>query len=275
MAMLKEVRTGSPARIGATVHVDPIENMRTKPARVPRAGISASSLFMSDSIEGLNVGAHFLDRLSPRQRARVESAGRRRVVKRGDSVFMQGEYHDGIFIIQRGAVRVFYAAPSGREITLAYWTAGHFIGGPEIAGGGVHMWSGTAIEDCEIKALSGAATERLLAEMPEFALALIDGLIAKGKCYSSMAQMLGTRSVIERLAQYLLNLSALHGAQEGSAVVIKRKLTHDQIAAMIGSTRQWVTIMLKRFKAERILAIDGNFIRIRRIDLLKKIVFKD
>lgn len=230
---------------------------------------------MSDSIEGLNVGAHFLDRLSPRQRARVEAAGRRMIVKRGGTVFTQGEHHGGIFIIRRGVVRVFYVAPSGREITLAYWTAGHFIGGPEIAGGDVHIWSGTAIEDCEIMALSGAATERLLAEMPDFALALIDGLIAKGKCYSSMAQMLGTRSVIERLAQYLLNLAALYGAPEGSAVVIKRKLTHDQIAAMVGSTRQWVTIMLKRFQAKRIIAIDGNVIQIRRIDLLKKIVFKD
>lgn len=87
--------------------------------------------------------------------------------------------------------------------------------------------------------------------------------------------MLGTRSAIERLAQYLLNLSALHGAPEGGAVVIKRKLTHDQIAALVGSTRQWVTIMLKRFQVERILAIDGNVMRIRRIDLLKKIAFKD
>lgn len=38
-------------------------------------------------------------------------------------MFAQGEHHDGIFIIQRGVVRVFYVVPSGREITLAYWTA--------------------------------------------------------------------------------------------------------------------------------------------------------
>jgi CRP-like cAMP-binding protein len=111
--------------------------------------------------------------------------------------------------------------------------------------------------------------------MPKFALALIDGLIAKGKCYSSMAQILGTRSVIERLAQFLLTLSELHGLADGDTVVINRKITHDQIAAMVGSTRQWVTMMLKRFQNRRIIAIDGSTIRIRRMDLLEQILFKD
>uniref|UniRef100_UPI0011120466 Crp/Fnr family transcriptional regulator n=1 Tax=Acinetobacter baumannii TaxID=470 RepID=UPI0011120466 len=75
--------------------------------------------------------------------------------------------------------------------------------------------------------------QKLLVQMPSFALALIDGLIAKGKCYSSMAPILGTRSVIERLAQYLLNLSALSGVSDGDTIVIDRKVTHDQIAAMV------------------------------------------
>lgn len=97
MAMLKEVRTGSPARTGAAVRLDPIENMGIKPGL--RAGISASSLFMSDSIEGLNVGP--LSRsLVAGPRARVDAAGRRMVVKRGGTVFTQGEHHDGIFIVK-------------------------------------------------------------------------------------------------------------------------------------------------------------------------------
>jgi CRP-like cAMP-binding protein len=230
---------------------------------------------LSETIEALNIGAHFLDRLSAAQRSEVHAAGRSIVVRQGNMVFSQGEPHDGIFIIERGQVRVYYTAPSGREVTLAYWTPGHFIGGPEIRGGGVHIWSGVAIEDCAITELPSAALQKLLAQMPDFALALIDGLIAKGKCYSSMAQMLGTRSVIERLAQYLLNLSELYGCTEGRAIIINRKVTHDQIAAMVGSTRQWVTMMLKRFQAKGILAIDGNVMRIKRVDLLEKILFKE
>ncbi|KRR02279.1 cyclic nucleotide-binding protein [Bradyrhizobium jicamae] len=262
------------ARTGAVAQLD--WPARERPAVVSRPRTRAeSALFMSESIDGLNVGAHFLDRLSAEQMAEVHAAGRTFPVPQGQMVFNQGEHHDGIFIIRRGQVRVYYTAPSGREITLAYWTPGHFIGGPEITGGGAHMWSGIAIEDCEITALSGTTLHKLLVQMPTFALALIDGLVAKGKCYSSMAQILGTRSVIERLAQYLLNMSELYGVSDGDTIVINRKVTHDQIAAMVGSTRQWVTMMLKRFQAKRIIAIEDSVIRIKRVDLLETILFKD
>ncbi|MBR1268674.1 Crp/Fnr family transcriptional regulator [Bradyrhizobium sp. AUGA SZCCT0222] len=278
MTTLKEASDPEPlalmARTGAVVQLDwPAKERLAVVSRPPAR--KEPALFMSESIEGLNVGAHFLDRLSAEQMEEVQAAGRTVPVPQGEMVFNQGEHHDGIFIIRRGQVRVYYTAPSGREITLAYWTPGHFIGGPDIYGGGIHMWSGVAVEDCEITALSGASLQKLLVQMPTFALALIDGLIAKGKCYSSMAQILGTRSVIERLAQYLLNLSELYGVSDGDTIVINRKVTHDQIAAMVGSTRQWVTMMLKRFQTKRIIAIEGSVIRIKRIDLLETILFKD
>ena len=279
MTMLKEdSKTESStlsARAAVPIRLEWRQDESSAVAAAPTPTARESALFMSESVDGLNVGAHFLDRLSGEQRSLVEAAGRTILVSQGGMIFSQGERHDGIFIIRRGQVRVYYTAPSGREITLAYWTPGPFIGGPEISGGGVHMWSGIAVADCEIMTLPSATLQRLLAEMPSFALALIDGLIAKGKCYSSMAQMLGTRSVIERLAQYLLNLSELYGFPEGDTVVINRKVTHDQIAAMVGSTRQWVTMMLKRFQAKRIIAIDGSIIRIKRPDLLEKLLFKD
>jgi CRP/FNR family transcriptional regulator, cyclic AMP receptor protein len=241
----------------------------------PVDGEPPTALFLSETIQELNIGARFLERLSAAETAQVRKQGRRITVPQGTAVFAQGDRHEGIFIIDSGQVRVYYTAPSGREITLAYWTAGHFIGGPEITGSGSHMWSGVAVNDCEITVLSRASLQRLLTRIPNFALALIDGLVAKGKCYSSMAQMLGTRSVIERLAQYLLNLSELYGEPDGTAVVIARKVTHDQIAAMVGSTRQWVTMMLKRFQNQHIVSIDESVIRIERVDLLEQILFKD
>lgn len=110
---------------------------------------------------------------------------------------------------------MFYVAPSGREITFAYWTPGNFVGGPEVSGGGAHLWSGEAVDDCRILELPAAALRELVVAMPNFALCLVEALAAEGRCYSSMAQMLGTRSVIERLAQFLLNLGELYGVEDG------------------------------------------------------------
>ncbi|GEP10107.1 CRP-like cAMP-activated global transcriptional regulator [Methylobacterium gnaphalii] len=235
----------------------------------------ASALFLSETIEGLDDGAAFLDRLTPTEAARVRAAGRSVSLAPGESVFTQGDAHEGIFLIEAGRVRVYYSGPSGRQVTLAYWTPGHFIGGPSIYGGGFHQWSGIAIEPVRVTVLSSATLRSLIRQMPNFALCLIEALEAKGRCYTAMAQMLGTRSVIERLAQLLLNLGDLYGSSESGAVVIRRRITHDEIAALVGSTRQWVTMMLNRFRREGIIAIDKSHIRLTRPDRLKDIVLTE
>lgn len=222
------------------------------------------ALFLSETVEGLDEGARFLDPLTPEEWARLRAHGRQLTFATGEAIFSQGDRHGGVFIIERGQVRVFYTAPSGREITLAYWTPGNFIGGPEMTGGGTHIWSGQALDDCEILFLPAQALKNLVVEMPNFALCLIQGLASKGKSYSAMAQMLGTRSVIERLAQFLMNLGKLHGVRDGQAIIINAKVTHDQIAAMVGSTRQWVTMMMKRFQKEGLVTVTPRHIRIER-----------
>ncbi|MGX5851459.1 Crp/Fnr family transcriptional regulator [Mesorhizobium sp. PL10] len=251
---------------------------RPQPRPVPPSQVllpGDQALFLSESVEGLDEGAHFLDTLNPDELTRLNSHGRRLAFSTGEAIFSQGDRHGGIFIIESGQVRVFYTAPSGREITLAYWTAGHFIGGPEMTGEGAHIWSGEALSDCQILFLPASALKRLVAELPGFALCLVQGLAAKGRCYSAMAQMLGTRSVIERLAQFLMNLSELHGVRDGHAVIINAKVTHDQIAAMVGSTRQWVTMMLKRFQKDGLVTVTPRQIRIEHPHKLMNMVSKD
>lgn len=232
------------------------------------------ALFLSESVEGLDEGAHFLDALKPEEWTKLRAHGRRLTFSTGQAIFTQGDQHGGIFIIESGQVRVFYTAPSGREITLAYWTSGNFIGGPEMTGGGTHIWSGEALSDCEILYVPATALRQLVVEMPNFALCLLQGLTAKGKCYSAMAQMLGTRSVIERLAQFLMNLAELHGVRDGRAIIINAKVTHDQIAAMVGSTRQWVTMMMKRFQKEGLVTVRPRHIRIERPHTLSEMMSK-
>ncbi|MFB2564244.1 Crp/Fnr family transcriptional regulator [Rhizobium sp. IMFF44] len=250
--------------------------LRDTDPELPRQAIlpGAQSLFLSETVDGLDEGAHFLDPLKLDEWAILRSHGRRLSFSAGETIFTQGDKHGGIFIIERGSVRVFYSAPSGREITLAYWTPGNFIGGPEMTGGGTHIWSGEAMDDCEILFLPAHVLGKLIVELPNFALCLIQGLASKGKSYSAMAQMLGTRSVIERLAQFLMNLGKLHGVRDGHAVIINAKVTHDQIAAMVGSTRQWVTMMMKRFQKEGLLTVTPRHIRIERPHLLMAMVSK-
>ena len=228
-----------------------------------------SALFLSESMSDLNEGATFLDRLSMEEVTFIRTRGTTVKARRGEGIFHQGDPHEGIFLIESGRVRTFCTGPSGRELTLAYWTPGHFIGGPEVFGGGVHLWSGVAMEDSRVMALSGAVVRDLIERMPIFALCLIDALVAKGKCYSQLVQMLGTRSVAQRLAQLLKIMAQVHGREEDDGLLIDRRVTHDQLADIVGSTRQWVTTTLDRWQKDKTIVIRGRMIVVLEPDTLE------
>jgi CRP/FNR family cyclic AMP-dependent transcriptional regulator len=246
----------------------------TKPLKLASRGAPSSrsaprSVLLVESEKLVGGPAPLLQGLSEREQKEVLAHGTRRVVHRRQMLFAQGAPTDGIYLIETGRMRVFYAAPSGREITLAYWNPGNFVGGPEVFGSGVHLWSGVAVADCSIVHFSGKVLRRLILQIPSLAIGIIEGLEFKGKCYSALAQMLGTRSVTERLAHLLLHLSDNYGLrQQDGTIVISAALTHADIGHMVGATRQWVTMSLKRFEEQGIISSSKSKVVIHRLDKL-------
>jgi CRP/FNR family transcriptional regulator, cyclic AMP receptor protein len=195
--------------------------------------------------------------LSEAEVQEVVSAGKRKVFYRGAQVFSQGGNQDGIYLIESGRIRVFYIGPSGREITLAYWHPGNFVGGPDVFNRGIHVWSGAAAINSSVLHLPGDVLRRMVLRIPALAVGIIEGLSFKGRCYSSLAQMLGTRSPTERLAHLLLHLKDLYGLEERGGTLIAASFTHADLAHMVGVTRQWVTTTLKRLAEMGVLDARG------------------
>lgn len=209
-----------------------------------------------------------IDRLREDDRQRVMKHAHRRTLRRNELLFAQGSPHDGIVIVESGRIRSSYTAPSGREITLAYWFPGNFIGGPNIFGGGIHMWAAAAVQTSEVTSLPGGALRELAASIPDLALGLIDALAFKARCYSAVAQMLGTRSIAERLAQLLFFLASTYGIEEPKGIFIAASFTHEELAHLVGATRQWVTVSLTRLQKAGILEYRRGMLLIRRPDEL-------
>ena len=117
--------------------------------------------------------------------------------------------------------------------------------------------------------LLGKDLKTLASEIPNLAIGLIEGLTFKGKCYSALAQMLGTRSITQRLAHLLLHLMNLYGVEDSDGVAIAAAFTHADLAHMVGATRQWVTISLKRMQKKRIVLTKRSQIVVCRPDVLE------
>lgn len=232
---------------------------------------SAVGVILTADHAGLHGGPpHLLRGLTSAQIDRVTSAGRHLVVHKGERLFSQGQLHDGIYLIESGRIRVFYVAPTGREITLAYWHPGNFVGGPEIYRRGRHTWSGVAMTSSRILHLPGDALRKMVAEIPMLANGLLDALIFKAKCYSALAQMLGTRSATERLASLLLHLADLYGeTAEDGRVHVAASLSHADLASMTGVTRQSVTTTLKKFAEAGFVETRGPRLILRDLEGLR------
>jgi CRP/FNR family transcriptional regulator, cyclic AMP receptor protein len=193
----------------------------------------------------------------------VVRAAKRRVFYRGSQVFSQGSPQDGIYLIETGRIKVFYIGPSDREITLAYWHPGNFVGGPDVFNKGVHVWSGVAAINSSVLHIPGDVLREMIIKIPALAIGIIEGLSFKGRCYSALAQMLGTRSPTERLVHLLLQLIDLYGVEERGGVLIAAPFTHADLAHMIGVTRQWVTTTFKNLAEKGILDSRGPNILIK------------
>lgn len=203
--------------------------------------------------------------------AKVVGAGKRKILYRGSTLFSQGSPQDGIYLVETGRIKVFYVGPSGREITLAYWHPGNFVGGPDVFNKGTHVWSGVAAINSSVLHLPGHVLHDLVTHLPALAIGIIQGLSFKGRCYSALAQMLGTHSPTERLAHLLLHLIDLYGVEEPQGAIIAAAFTHADLAHMIGVTRQWVTMTFKRYAELGIVHIHGTNIVIKDTEALRKL----
>src|SRR5438128_5104452 len=251
-----------------TAAAEPERVMAPRPPLSQAGGRQA--LLLSESRALLAGPPPLFQALSSRERELVLSHGRRRVLNHGQTLFSQGTTHEGIYLIESGRIRVFYNAPSGREITLAYWYPGNFVGGPDIFGTSVHLWSGIATTNGCVVQLPGKALRNLVMQIPALGIGLIEGLAFKGKCYSALVQMLGTRSITEPLAHLLLHLVDAYGIKVPDGTLIGAAFTHADLAHMVGATRQWVTISLQRLQEQGVVVCRKSQIIVRRLDALSE-----
>jgi CRP/FNR family cyclic AMP-dependent transcriptional regulator len=235
------------------------------------AGSGTAGVLLAESSSLVGRPASLIDRLSPHDRERVRSIGTARHLNRSDILLSQGEFQDGIVLVESGLIRSFYTAPSGRQITLAYWLPGNFVGGPHIFGGAC-MWSAVAAKRSAVFCLPGERLRQLAREIPDLALQLLDALSFKARCYSSLAQMLGTRSLSERLVHVLVHLIETHGIPERNGQIsVAAAFSHAEMANLIGATRQWVTISLNRLQKRGIISQKRGIMVVRKPDVLRKL----
>ena len=187
----------------------------------------------------------------------------------GESIFTQGETHDRSYIIESGLVRTYYIAESGREITLCHWSDGDLVGGPFLFGSGIHVWSCVVIRESRLLSITGRALQQFASENTELYAWIVDVLSFKLLWLSILFQVHGTEKVQQRLVKLLLMLGDLYGTKSPSGTVIKHIISQQNLASLVGASRQWTNKNLCELSKGGYIARKDRLIILRDIPGLK------
>ncbi|MFN3432563.1 MAG: Crp/Fnr family transcriptional regulator, partial [Candidatus Sericytochromatia bacterium] len=172
---------------------------------------------------------------------------------------------DTLYILKSGRVKISKITEDGREKTLALMQPGEFFG--EMAIFDEQPRSATAEvldEQAVVFTLAKRDFERLIIEHPTIALKIMRDMTRRIRQVNQQVEDLAFKDVHERVASTLKNLAEVEGRPIGSKVLINLKMTHQDLANMVGSSRETVTRALNRLQDEGIISISHQQITINQ-----------
>lgn len=189
---------------------------------------------------------------------RAAHLGERRRYLKGSFLYHQGEVDTHFHFVLRGRVRISCFREDGAEFVLEYMGQWAVCGEASAFDGQPRFSSAVAEDNVEVIAFDSRRITEAFREHPDLAAALLRIASMKQRVLAVRAQYLASTRPEARIAELLYRLSELYGAPDPMGVRIGISLTHEQIAAMTGTSRVTVTRVLKRKREDGELHLRGR-----------------
>ena len=215
----------------------------------------------SDSISALKSLPYFHvlddDELAALARRMIE-----RAFQRGETIFLEDEPCQGLYILRTGAVRIYKLSPEGREQILRAMHAGESFNEVAVFDGGANPANVAALEPTSVWILPGAAVIDLIRRRPDVAMAIIQNLGARLRHLVGLVEDLSLRQVSARVAKLLL---AIASGEEPT-------MTQAEMAARLGTVREIVSRSLKQLEARGLIRVERKRVAILNRAELERLV---
>lgn len=192
-------------------------------------------------------------------------------VKRRQPVYLPGDPANTVYLLKAGRVKISRVTEDGKEFTLAILEPGEVFGELEVLEGTPRDTVAEALEDISICVLQRKDFEEVLQKNPDLTIRLTKLIGFRLKKIESRIEDLVFRDVPTRLAHLLLSLSKEFGKQNEDGVRLSVKMTHQELANLIGSTRETVSATLNDFKRQGLIQQEHHAITIRDQNRLSSI----
>jgi CRP/FNR family transcriptional regulator, cyclic AMP receptor protein len=184
----------------------------------------------------------------------------------------EGDPGDALFIVVDGNVAVTRVSNDGKETILTILREGDFFGEMGVLDGSPRSATIKSLRDVDVAILPRSDFLNLLAKSPAMSLSLILALSSRLRETNQAIQAASYQDIRTRLASLLIHLSKNFGEDAENGTRLTLRLTNQEMANMIGTTRETVNRMLNRFWDEKLIDMRTANIVITEMDKLKAIV---
>jgi len=179
-------------------------------------------------------------------------------VRRRQVVYLPGDPGAAVYLVNGGRVKVSKVTRDGKELTLAYRGPGDIFGEACLIDGGPREEMAEAMENALVTEVERTHFEKLLQTHPSLGYRMTKVLAQRRREIESKIENLVFKDVNSKLAELLLRLGTEYGVDDARGTLVALKITHQEMANLIGSTRETVSLTLAQFKKRGLIQTDGR-----------------
>lgn len=195
------------------------------------------------------------ERLTPAELARLERGAVMRKFPRRDLIYFPTDAGQSILVLAKGRVKLKDVSPDGKETIIAFIDEGDIFGELALLDDEPRREFAEAVEECLVLAIPCADFLQVMDGRPDLAMSISKLVGVRRRRIEARLRNLLFRSNRERLAHILLELVQSHGERVGGRWQIRLRLTHQDLAGLIGATRETVTLTLGQFQKDRLIEV--------------------
>lgn len=192
-------------------------------------------------------------------------------VEANSTIFQTGEPADFLFYIEQGCVKAMKSTPDGQEITFAFRGSGDLLGLADVLSDAVQSYghSAVAFTDTLLGVIHKNDLDTLLVQYPSMSMAFMQWMALDQRIMQTILRDIVLHGKPGALCSILIRLANSYGQPTDHGIRISLRLTHQELAHLIGATRESVNRVLCRLKSENVISIDHGHLVIHDLDRLK------
>jgi CRP/FNR family cyclic AMP-dependent transcriptional regulator len=189
---------------------------------------------------------------------------------RGDRLFDEGDAGDRLYVILEGKIKLTRAAADGRENLLSVLGPGEMFGELSLFDPRPRTASAVAVTDARLAALAHDSLRNWLTGRPDVAMHLLQALAQRLRRTNDVMADLVFTDVPGRVAKALLDLAERFGEPQPEGLQVHHDLTQEELAQLVGASRETVNKALADFAARGWLQLSAKSVLILDADRLAK-----